>query len=63
MTLLNPSLFLIISCLCSNYTILDKTKNQCKMTYFDESTLDKRVNVGQKTGRVNTKTFHNSWIC
>ena len=28
------------------HTILDNTKNQCKMTYFDESTLDKRVNIG-----------------
>ena len=33
------------------YTILDNTKNQCKMAYFDESTLDKRVNIGH---------FHNN---
>ena len=28
------------------YTILDDTKKQCKMVYFEESTLDNKVNLG-----------------
>ena len=27
-------------------TILDDTKKQCKMAYFEESTLDNKVNLG-----------------
>ena len=28
------------------HTILDDTKKQCKMAYFEESTLDNKVNLG-----------------
>ena len=34
------------------YIILDDTKKQCKLAYFDESTLDKQVKLNSLTGQI-----------